>query len=232
MAFHAERHLYNRHMKEPCWPENERARAISLLHDLVPVAAAQIAGREAAKGPLESALVQALCGAAPGGVTALRNTPCHIAGWDPQPGRVDLALTADNEPTLLGEAKVWDFGDTLWDVVKLLGASQSLRAISFMAVLGRARDFDPTKDCAELYEPGPAREYDVAATIARWRPAWTATLRGGRGRPRLTPARFRVEPVGVATPPAWPDHELRLVLVEIVGQGTIEFHDGWPAASA
>jgi len=193
------------------------------------------------RGPsfLERLLVRAFCAAAEQAapVVASGRVALAIPGWDPQPGETDIVVTLpDGGGRVLAEAKVDDIDQMLWDIFKMASASRidGVRAVYLLGAAPPVRSpglrsarWAGSRACAELFDPeNGGRVWESADMLRVWDAAWTALLKGGRGRPARVPAQVRVEFVGSSPVPAFPGYEARCIEVRVEGDQWLELQGG------
>lgn len=151
----------------------------------------------------------------------------RVRDWDPQPGHVDLVGDVPGIGRVLIEAKSGDIQDQLWDLFKLLAAAEPGDCTLLLAAAMRAQ-FEGRGQCAPLYRGDEWHEWESRRMFSEWERAWRRLLKGGSARPHRVPERVRTRLLARAELPV-PGYELRCVQVESLGDGWLEFRDGWPA---
>jgi hypothetical protein len=164
-----------------------------------------------------------------------RVSPCEmklpLPGWKPQPGAIDIVVSDERRelPCYLAELKwcadVWTLGWSLWDIYKMVAASQLAGVEACYVVAGAPVGFWSRRDhCAPLFATAAWDSFDL---FHRFREDWQELLRGGPARPTHVPTVIETRlvadiPLAVGTK----DWRLRAISARA---GRLEFDGDWPA---
>jgi hypothetical protein len=165
---------------------------------------------------------------------------CELPGWSPQPGTIDVAvITPANEPRVVFELKVDDVEWTLWDIYKMVAASQlpTVEA-AYLAVAGTPGLWNGTRECVELFdlhypgEDGHVEEVDWHSRFlfSHFRRSWKDLLAGGSGRLTDVAGAICISAVGRWPFPGFPPYELRAIRVResTFSRERLPFANDWP----
>jgi hypothetical protein len=162
--------------------------------------------------------------------------------WPGRLGGVDILYVTDDDTRVGVETKVWDVADSLYDIFKLAAGTQSGKlTVGLCAVAGRGRDWRVASAVRDMSATtaGACIEWDIATVLRDhqrdWERIWTRTAI----RPVEIPKRIRTLAGEPVTMPRVPDHEIRLIGVQAVGQQPLRLDqsgsaidDGTPDVSA
>jgi hypothetical protein len=164
----------------------------------------------------------------------------QLPGWDPQPGTIDVAIvTPNNEPRIVFELKIDDVEWTLWDIYKMVSATElpTVEA-AYVVTAGSPKLWSGKRDCVELFELDYTQPDDQVDSVewysrflfSEFRKAWADLLEGGRGRLQRVPHAIQITAIGRWPLPGYPGHELRAIRVEGSKRRVswLEFSDDWP----
>lgn len=165
---------------------------------------------------------------------------CTLPGWDPQPGTIDVAVvTPDNEPRFVFELKIDDVEWTLWDIYKMVAASElpTVEA-AYLVVAGTTKLWGGTRECVELfdlnYAPGDGEvdqvEWYSRFLFARYRKSWKDLLGGGSGRLTRVPKTIWITGIGSWPLSNLPGYEMRVIRVSASHRHDewLDFSGDWP----
>ena len=223
-------------------PESPEDACDELMRHVVETAAARVQPEPGRESFLERLLEEAVIDAwefwSTGGFAKPRVT-LRVAGWEPEPGGTDLVLgmLGDPRPTVIGELKVLDVDQTLWDLMKVVSILEHETTLirGYLIVATTPKRWRGA-EAADLYappDPGApegVRTWKTRQLFKVWGWSWEYLLKGGRGRPRLLPYGVRTQFIGSHRVPAFPAYELRCIAVEPLTEGPpVAFdEDGWP----
>jgi len=164
----------------------------------------------------------------------------HLPGWDPQPGTIDVAIiTPATEPRIVFELNVDDVEWTLWDIYKMVAATElpTVEA-AYLVVAGPPKLWTSQRDCVELFDLDYSATEQVDSVdwysrflFSEYRRAWAELLEGGTGRIQRVPEAIVISALGRWPLPGYPAYELRAIRVwpSHVKDGRLNFADEWPA---
>lgn len=152
-----------------------------------------------------------------------------IDGWGGRLGGVDVTYRSRRAPSRLGvETKVWDVGDSLFDVLKLVAATrQGLLSAGFIVAAGRPTDWSTpsiTGDMASGSRDHPAA-WVTADVLASRRSAWPRIWSRSTARPAVVPAAFQTLTTAPVPMPRVPQHEIRIIAVQATGTERVAIGD-------
>ncbi len=167
---------------------------------------------------------------------------CELPGWDPQPGTIDVAVvTPEREPRIVFELKIDDIEWTLWDIYKMVAASDlpTVEA-AYVVVVGQPALWNGSRECVELFDLDyghadgtvDSTEWYARFLFSHYRKSWQDLLGGGRGRLTSVPDSIWINAVGSWPIPHYPGYELRAVRVwpSSRGEDALDFAGDWPTA--
>jgi hypothetical protein len=141
---------------------------------------------------------------------------CELPGWDPQPGTIDVAVvTPTNEPRIVFELKIDDIEWTLWDIYKMVAASElpTVEA-AYLVVAGNLKLWGGARECVELFDLDYSQsggqidevEWYSRFLFSHYRKSWRELLGGGTGRLVHVPRAISITGVGSWPLPNCPTH--------------------------
>ena len=118
-----------------------------------------------------------------------------LPGWNPQPGAIDVAVvTPGNAPRVAFELKVDDVEWTLWDLYKMVAATETPTCdAAYLACAMSPKHWESNRDGVELFrEPddnkGPPSEWHSSFLFRAYAKSWAGLLAGGTGRLTTSPS--------------------------------------------
>jgi hypothetical protein len=155
-----------------------------------------------------------------------------IPEWDPQPGGVDLFMTASGRLIAAMELKVEKVDEALWDIYKMV----SLRTrpgvqATYVVIAASVAKWRSGTECTWLFDAGEMR-VNSGDVFRRDADAWRWLLKGGRGRPTRVPVEITVTQIAQAPFGRLAGYELRAIRVEPFGSEWLQFMGEWPVGHA
>jgi hypothetical protein len=167
---------------------------------------------------------------------------CLLPGWDPQPGTIDLAvITPQSEPRIVFEMKIDDVEWTLWDIYKMVAASElpTVEA-AYLVVAGRPKLWNGRRECVELFDLDYTQrngqvdevEWTSRFLFRHYRKSWQELLQGGSGRLTSVPEVITITGICCWPLPAYPDYEMRVIRLCAAPRREpwLQFANEWPLA--
>jgi hypothetical protein len=158
-----------------------------------------------------------------------RETPIAVPGWRPSPGATDITLGAHEPYAAVIEAKVYQLGWCLWDMVKIASLIRGGKAeAGYLVVAATSTKFAKRPGFGEVL--GSQSTIDTQQLFTTYAADWLDLLRGGSGRPVSLPARLETRLL-VRQPlqhvAGW---EIRVVRVVVLDDGdSVKFtSESWP----
>jgi hypothetical protein len=188
------------------------------LHTAVQTAVSDIAERATDGSFLEETLRTALQTALPPEV--LREQKLGMTRWPANLGGVDLLWRTTRPPLVrVGiETKVTDVEDSLYDLLKLVGAvSEGAIHMGALVIAGTERNWARGGVMADMTQPGPAgASGTVWATrdvLGQASEAWSKIWSKSAAKPRALPRQFITQSLPHTPMPLAPSHEVRVVKI-------------------
>ena len=155
-------------------------------------------------------------------------TTLALPGWCHAPRGIDVAATDPAGGRWIGELKLRETDQILWDLLKV-AAGLRLDSIvaGFLLVGAFDRVSSPPDLCLELLQQGPV-EHDTLSLFSANRRAWSDLLQGGTARPLEMPRTIRTEVL--ADPPILLDGSAAkqlLIAIEPDWSQRIRFEADW-----
>ena len=143
-------------------------------------------------------------------------------------------MTPGNAPRLAFELKVDDVEWTLWDLYKMVAATETPTCdAAYLACAMSPKHWESNRDCVELFrEPddheGPQSEWHSSFLFRAYAKSWAGLLAGGTGRLIDVAELVYVDWIGRWPMAHYPGYELRAVRVSGMADQRLRFEAEWP----